>query len=220
MFSRYSMLYGTAIVAGFTSAPVHAQARSFDIPAQAAVKAIPELARQGQIQVVASARDLAGIRTPAIKGKMDTREALRRLIAGTRLQIVGDDGQTVTLRSSRMSDNDDKRGAGAGVVRGRVLNTATGQYLHNAEVRVEGTDIVTYTDDDGSFRIAGVSSGDVAIVVRYAGLQDIRVVASIAAGRPASINVAMQPLSFGANDAGGHDITVVGVRSGEAAALM
>jgi TonB-dependent receptor len=222
MFFRHSILGSTAIVLSFAvAAPAFAQVRTFDIPAQPAVKAIPELARQAQIEIIASARDLTGVRTPAIKGTMDRREALRRLIAGTQLQIVSDDGQIVTLRSNRVSDGRTMRNA-AGVIRGRVLNIATGQYLHNAEVRVDGTEIVAYTDDDGSFRITDVPAGEASIVVRYAGLQDARSVTSIVAGQPASLDVEMKPLSFAG--AGGGDenqqITVVGARSGEAAALM
>jgi iron complex outermembrane receptor protein len=219
MFSRHSALSGTAIaiaVAAFgMSAPAQAQERNFDIPAQAAVKAIPELARQAQIQIMASARDLGGVRTPAIKGKMDSREALRRLIAGTPLRIVSDDGRTLVLRSSRPA-SDGARIAGGGTVRGRVLNIATGQYLHNAEVRVGAADIVTYTDDDGNFRVTGLPAGEVKIVVRYTGLQDTNAVVHLAAGRSASLDISMQPLSFDA----GQDIIVVGLRSGEAAALM
>ena len=58
------------------------------------------LARQGQVQIVASARNLEGVMTPAVKGRMDVRTALRRLIAGTPLRIDSDDGQIITLRSS------------------------------------------------------------------------------------------------------------------------
>ena len=223
MFSRRSILSSTAIVAAVAvSAPAHAQTRAFDIPAQPAVKAIPELARQAQIQIIASARDLAGVRTPAIKGAMDAREALRRLIAGTPLQIVSDDGRTVALRSTGASQTGETgRNAATGVVRGRVLNTATGQYMHNAEVRVAGTNIVTYTDDDGSFRMIDVPTGEVTIAVRYTGLQDAKAVTSIVAGQPASLDVQMKPLSFAtASGDGSQEITVVGARSGEAAALM
>src|SRR3569623_1627362 len=45
--------------------------------------------------------------------------------------------------------------ADKGTLIGRVLNSSTGQYLQNAEVRVEGTNIAVFTGDDGSFRIAG-----------------------------------------------------------------
>ena len=220
MFSRHSALSGTAVVVAVVvalgmSAPAQAQERNFDIPAQAAVKAIPELARQAQIQIMASARDLGGVRTPAIKGKMEPREALRRLIAGTPLRIVSDDGRTMVLRSSRPSGSG-ARIAGGGTVRGRVLNIATGQYLHNAEVRVGAADIVTYTDDGGNFRVTGLPAGYAAIVVRYTGLQDANAVAHVVTGRSASLDISMQPLSFDA----GQDIIVVGLRSGEAAALM
>ena len=94
MFFRESILAGTAVAVCLMAAPAaYAQSRVFDVPAQPAVKAIPEFARQAQLQIVASARDLNGVETPAIKGAMDVREALRRLLAGTPLQIVSDDGQ-------------------------------------------------------------------------------------------------------------------------------
>jgi TonB-dependent receptor len=221
MFSRSSILYSTAIVAALAvSAPAYAQMRAFDVPAQSAVKAIPELARQANIQIVAAAGDLDGVRTPAIKGTMDSREALRRLIAGTPLEVVGDDGQIVTLRSRRVSGGDDAHGA-VGIVRGRVLNTATGLYLHNAEVRVEGTDIVTYTGADGSFRITNVPAGAANLVVRYTGLQDASVETNVATDQPASVDVGMTPLSFATGGGNGNEeITILGARSGEAAALM
>ena len=102
MYSRHSLLTCVAsFVALAVAVPAHAQERLFDIPAQPAVRAIPELARQAQVQIVAPARDLAGINTPAIKGRMDVREALRRLIAGTPLRVGSDDGNVITLRSAR-----------------------------------------------------------------------------------------------------------------------
>jgi iron complex outermembrane receptor protein len=101
MISRYSVLAcGTSVVALAIAAPAFAQERVFDIPAQAAVRAIPELARQGQVQIVAPARDLNGVQTPAVKGTMDVRTALRRLIANTALRIDSDDGQIITLKAA------------------------------------------------------------------------------------------------------------------------
>ena len=64
--------------------------------------------------------------------------------------------------------------AGAGVVRGRVLNTVTGEYLRNAQVRVEGTSLSVFTDDGGNFRLLGVPAGEAVLVVRYSGLADAR----------------------------------------------
>src|SRR3546814_17002547 len=96
---------GVAAIARIASAPVQAQERVCDVPAQPAIDAIPEFARQAEIQIVAPARDLEGILTPEIKGRMDARAALRRLLAGTPLQIASDSGPVITLRSSRSDRN-------------------------------------------------------------------------------------------------------------------
>jgi iron complex outermembrane receptor protein len=215
MSLQRSVLSSTALVLAICSAaPAFAQARVFDVPAQDAVRAIPELARQAHLQIVASARDLTGVRTAAIKGTMDARDALRRLIAGTPLRIISDDGQIVTLRSDRPGD---QRGMRKGVLRGRVFNAATGQYLQNAEVRIGGSNSATYTDSDGSFRIGDVPIGSATIIVRYAGLADYSSVANVTDDQAAALDIQMVPQALAA---GSGDITVVGARSGQAAALM
>jgi iron complex outermembrane receptor protein len=222
MRSRYSVLAcGAAVVALVAAAPACAQDRIFDIPAQPAVRAIPELARQGQVQIVASARNLEGVMTPAVKGRMDVRAALRLLIAGTPLRIDSDDGQIITLRSSAQGAS--SQGAstvGAGVVRGRILNTATGEYVRNAEIRVQGTTIVAYSEDGGDFRLTGVPSGDVTVTVKYTGLQESQAVVTVAPGQVATLDVALSPRSYAAADGEVEAITIVAKREGQAAAIM
>jgi hypothetical protein len=46
-----------------------------------------------------------------------------------------------------------------GSVEGRVLNVATGQYLNNARIAVQGSDQVAFTDETGTFRLARVPAG-------------------------------------------------------------
>jgi outer membrane receptor protein involved in Fe transport len=75
-----------------------AQVRSFDVPAEDAVKAIPEFARQAGIQIVAPGDRLKGVRTPAIAGSLELHAALSQLLAGTGIEIASDDGQTIILR--------------------------------------------------------------------------------------------------------------------------
>lgn len=82
-----------------------AQVKTFDIAAQAAGRAIPEFARQSGLQIIAPADALAGLRTPAIKGAVDARAALRDLIAGTGLEIASDDGARIVLRRARAATN-------------------------------------------------------------------------------------------------------------------
>jgi TonB-dependent receptor len=210
---------GAAVVALATAAPAYAQERIFDIPAQSAVRAIPELARQGQVQIVAPARNLEGVMTPAVKGRMDVHTALGRLIAGTPLRIDSDDGQVITLRSSAQGASTGSQ-AGAGVVRGRIFNTATGEYVRNAEVRVEGTAIVVYSEDDGDFRLTGVPAGDVTVVVKYTGLQEARAVATVSAGQTATLDFTLAPQSYAAKDGEVEAVMIVARREGQAAAIM
>ncbi|MFN5778156.1 MAG: secretin and TonB N-terminal domain-containing protein, partial [Novosphingobium sp.] len=84
-----------ALVSGTAA---QAQERQFDVSSQAASRSIPEFARQAGIQIIASADDLAGVVTPAIRGRRDTRAALRELIANTGLSIVSDKGNIIILR--------------------------------------------------------------------------------------------------------------------------
>jgi outer membrane receptor protein involved in Fe transport len=76
-----------------------AQQRTFDIPATDAASALPEYARQAGVQIVAPGEQLAGVRTPAVRGSMDAHAALRMLLVGTGLKIADDDGRTITLTS-------------------------------------------------------------------------------------------------------------------------
>src|SRR5258708_4164724 len=58
---------------------------------------------------------------------------------------------------------------GTGSITGRVFNPATGEYVKNAEVHVEGTGLSAFTEDDGSFLIAHVPAGKVTVSVSYTG---------------------------------------------------
>ena len=104
MISYRAFLAG-GVAAGVVCAAgqVSAQTRDFNVPTQAAVTAVPEFARQARVQVVASARDLQGVRTQPVVGEMTVREALQRLIANTPLQVASDTGTLITLRSVRAS---------------------------------------------------------------------------------------------------------------------
>jgi outer membrane receptor protein involved in Fe transport len=106
-----------------------AQTRTFDIPAEDAVKAIPEFARQAGIQIVAPADRLKGVHTPAITGSMDLHAALDKLLAGTGIEIVSDDGQTIILRG-RQKNAEAAPSAGAAPIE---TVTVTGSHLPGTE---------------------------------------------------------------------------------------
>ncbi len=88
----------TALALLACAMPAAAQQRAFDVPAQGAASAISAFARQAGLQVVAPADGLEGVRTQALKGAMDARAALRKLIEGTGLEIVSDSNGVIVLR--------------------------------------------------------------------------------------------------------------------------
>lgn len=78
-----------------------AQQRTFNVPSQEAVQAIPEFARQAGVQITAPASHLRGVRTPAVRGDLDTRQALTLLLEGTGLEIASENGSVISLRRAQ-----------------------------------------------------------------------------------------------------------------------
>src|SRR5690348_9312001 len=60
-----------------------------------------------------------------------------------------------------------------GAIQGRVYNPALNQYVRNAEVRLEGTNQITYTESDGSFRFDNVAVGAATVVVTFTGYNTV-----------------------------------------------
>lgn len=87
---------------------------------------------------------------------------------------------TLWLLSVHMSPN--LLAQSGGEVAGRVINGGTGNYLNNARVAVEGTKVEALTDEAGRYRLSGVPSGEVKLVVSYAGFQTESATVEIAEG--------------------------------------
>ena len=92
-----SMMWSVAAAALANPTAALAQQRSFNLPEQPASRSIPEFGRQAGVQIVAPGERLRGVRTPAIMGSYDVRDALRLLLRGTGLRIAADDGASITL---------------------------------------------------------------------------------------------------------------------------
>ena len=107
---KSALLCGAATIALAWAGAAFGQAINFDVPSEDAVKAIPEFARQANIQIVAPADSLKGVRTPPVKGELDRHIALAKLLGGTKIEIASDDGQTVILKS-RPADPQPSRAA-------------------------------------------------------------------------------------------------------------
>ncbi|WP_165799500.1 TonB-dependent receptor [Sphingomonas oleivorans] len=93
-----SFMAATAVALALAHvAPAQSQMRNFNIPEQPLRSAIAELGVQSGLQLLVSDADLANRQAPPIRGEMDARAALRRLIAGSGLSIASDDGRTILL---------------------------------------------------------------------------------------------------------------------------
>ena len=68
---------------------------------------------------------------------------------------------------------------------GGQTNPATGDFVRNAEVRLEGTPRVTYTENDGSFQFAGVPAGSASISISFTGYNTARETFTVSAGQVA-----------------------------------
>lgn len=73
-----------------------------------------------------------------------------------------------------------------GSISGRVYNPSTKEYIRNAEVRVEGTNLVAISEDGGYYRIANVPAGTANVTATYTGHETQKATLNISAGATAS----------------------------------
>ena len=185
MYSNRSLLScGVAAVVMSVAGQAAAQTRAFNIPPQSAVSAIPEFARQAQVQVIAPARDLEGVRSPGVTGNLTVEAALARLLAGTPLRVAAVEGGVISLRSKGFQ-------GGSGALTGRVLDPSTGQYMPNAVVRVvdaSGERRSIVAGEGGEFRLSGLVEGQAEVTVSFTGFSEQTALVSIQSGETAQLN--------------------------------
>ena len=83
-------------------------------------------------------------------------------------------GQTPSVGASQ--------GAATGVITGRVFNPNTGEYLRNAQVRIEETGQTAISESGGEFRLAPVPAGKATLVVTYTGYRSVTAAVNVAPG--------------------------------------
>jgi len=75
-------------------------AGTFDIPSQPLSSALQLFARQAHIQLLYMSSDVTGRRASAVKGELDTHQALDRLLQGTGLEAVYTSGTEAAIQPS------------------------------------------------------------------------------------------------------------------------
>jgi TonB-dependent receptor len=75
--------------------------------------------------------------------------------------------------------------AETGTVEGRVSDPASAEFLERVRVTVEGTQLETFTDTAGFYRLSGVPAGNARVRAAYTGLPPRESTVTVAAGRTA-----------------------------------
>ena len=75
---------------------------------------------------------------------------------------------------------------GTGTVTGRVYNPATKEFVRDAEVRLEGTNLLTASGDGGYYTFANVPAGPASVSVSFAGYSKSTLPVTVAAGQTAT----------------------------------
>lgn len=72
--------------------------------------------------------------------------------------------------------------AATGVITGRIFNPSTGEYLRNAEIRIQESGRMTVSGDGGEFRLSRVAVGSATLVVNYTGYRSATARVEVPAG--------------------------------------
>jgi len=72
-----------------------------------------------------------------------------------------------------------------GTIQGRVFNPASKEYVRNAEVRLDATQQVVFTEGDGSFQFLNVPAGNARITVTFLGYNTLDETLVVTAGQTA-----------------------------------
>lgn len=102
----------------------------------------------------------------------------------------------------------------AGVITGTVKNEATGQFLRNAEVRIEGTNVTALTESDGSYRLSNVPAGSHKVVANYAGLDELSRTVAVSGSQPVRADFGLKSDIYQLSQ-----MVVAGDREGQAKAI-
>ena len=70
-------------------------------------------------------------------------------------------------------------GQSTGIIRGRVIDAATGEPLAAVQVRVDGTTVGAQTGSDGTYAIVGVPAGSRSVSARRLGYAQQRVAVTV-----------------------------------------
>ena len=130
----------------------------------------------------------------------DTTMKSRTLLA----LLAGWIGLLTPAQDARAADENaspiNSTSADRGMIRGRVFNPTTGEYIRNAEIRADGTPLVAISEEGGFFRLTNVPAGTVSLTATYTGHDPVRASVNVSAGAVAVRDFEMIPTGVAGRD--------------------
>jgi hypothetical protein len=78
-------------------------------------------------------------------------------------------------------------------ISGFVCDETSGESLAGVEVKIEGTELKTYTDFDGRFTLQNILPGEYQVVTNYISYQKSEVKVSDTTQKDSQVNIKMKP---------------------------
>ncbi|HEY0682591.1 MAG TPA: TonB-dependent receptor [Steroidobacter sp.] len=98
--AHIALALGVPVISHAAQTAVATRELQFSIPAQELGLALNTWSKQAGVQIAYPAQIVANRRSPAVEGRMSSREALNRLLAGSGLEIGSDEGGLISLREA------------------------------------------------------------------------------------------------------------------------
>src|SRR5688572_1475281 len=85
--------------------------------------------------------------------------------------------------------------SGTGSITGRVYNPVSKEFVRDAEVRLEGTNQIDYTENDGSFQFSNVPAGAATLTITYTGYNPVKESFTVSSGQTAVREITLSSTS-------------------------
>ena len=156
---------------------------------------VNELARQAGLQAtfVESPSLLKRISVHIVN--LDVAEAFTDALRGTGLVAkLAADGETVVVRGKSGALTNGQGMVASGIIAGKVVDSASGQGVGGASVKVAGSTIAAVTSDSGRFILRDVPAGERVLMVRLFGYKPVERTVMVVDSERTAVTVAIVPV--------------------------
>ena len=160
--------------------------------------AVSALARQAKLQPIFTNSPVLARRISVHVVDMNLMDAFATVLKGTGLMAkLASDGEMVMVRATRNTEASTERTQtdSSGVVIGRVTDSASGQGLVGATVKVQGVSLSAITSDSGRFTLKSVPLGKQVLTVRLFGFKPATHGVTVADSGRTTVHITMIPVA-------------------------